>query len=275
MPLLRRVLIAIFMTLPLVLTACGSSSAGPTSSSVGPPVTLNVFAAASLTEAFTTEKQAFQTAHPNVNIVYNFGGSNTLAQQITNGAPADVFASANTTQMKVVVTGGEVDQNAVQTFARNKLVIITPQANPAKITQPQDLAKAGIKIVLGAKGVPVGDYAMQFFANASKDPSYGATYQASVIKNVVSYETDVKVVLSKVQLGEADAGIVYTTDAASATGAINQITIPDNLNVIATYPIAPIKASAHLDVANEFITDLLSTAGEANLAKYGFLPPNG
>ncbi len=270
---LHRALMLILLAVPLALAACGSSTAP--SASTTAPVTLNVFAAASLTTAFKAEAQAFQQAHPQVTVTYNFGGSNTLAQQIVNGAPADVFASANTTQMTVVVTGGEVDKGTVHTFVRNKLVIITPSANPGKITQPQDLAKAGLKIVLGAKGVPVGDYGMQFLANASKDPSYGATYQANVLKNVVSYETDVKAVLTKVQLNEADAGIVYTTDAASASGMVNQIAIPDALNVIATYPIAPIKASMHADAANQFVTYILSAEGQATLAKYGFLPANG
>nr|MBA3826962.1 molybdate ABC transporter substrate-binding protein [Ktedonobacterales bacterium] len=256
---LRRTLMLLMVALPLALAACGgSSSAAPATSPTGAPITLNVFAAASLTGAFKDAIRAFEKTHTNVTVVPNFGGSNTLAQQITNGAPADVFASANTTQMTVVVTGGAVDQGAVKNFARNKLVIITPKANIGKITQPQDLAKAGLKIVLGAKGVPVGDYGVQFLANASKDPSYGAAYQANVLKNVVSYETDVKAVLNKVQLGEADAGIVYTTDAATAAGAVSQITIPDTLNVIATYPIAPIKASAHLDVANQFVSAILA-----------------
>jgi molybdate transport system substrate-binding protein len=272
---LRRAFMILLLALPLALAACGSSSTGANTSAPAAPITLNVFAAASLLDAFKTEAQAFQKAHTNVSVNFNFGGSNTLAQQITNGAPADVFASANTTQMSVVVMGGQVDQATVQNFARNKLVIITPKANPGKVTQPQDLAKSGLKIVLGAKGVPVGDYATQFLAKASKDPSYGAAYQANVTKNVVSYETDVKAVLTKVQLNEADAGIVYTTDAATAASALNQITVPDTLNVIATYPIAPIKASKQLATAQQFIAYILSSDGQATLEKYGFLPANG
>ena len=274
---LQHRFIVLIMALPLALAACGSSSSGTGSegSAPGAPITLNVFAAASLTEAFKVEAQDFMKAHTNVMVNFNFAGSNTLAQQIINGAPADVFASANTAQMDAVVTGGEVAPTSVQNFAHNKLVLITPLANPAKIAQLKDLAKAGLRIVLGAKGVPIGDYATQFLANASKDPAYGPSFQANVLKNVVSYETDVRAVLTKVQLGEADAGIVYTTDAASATSAINQIPIPDTLNVIATYPVAPIQMSAHLDIARQFIADLLSAQGQATLTKYGFLPANG
>jgi molybdate transport system substrate-binding protein len=153
-------------------------------------------------------------------------------------------------------------------------VVIYPTDNPGKIAKLQDLAKPGLKLVLADKSVPVGAYALTFMDNAAKDPTFTPTYKAGVLKNVVSYETDVKAVLAKVQLGEADAGIVYTTDAASADpGKVTQLAIPNALNVIAKYPIAPVTSSPNPDVAKVYIAYVLSPAGQATLAKYGFMPP--
>jgi molybdate transport system substrate-binding protein len=258
----------------LAVSACGTStttsSASPTATSV-PPVTLYVFAAASLQAAFTKIGTQFHTAHPNVTTDFNFGGSDALAAEINQSAPADVFASANTTQMNVVVKAGGIDGSAVKTFAHNRLVVVVPKNNPANITTLQDLAKPGIKVVLAAKTVPAGQYALAFFQNASKDPSFGSSYQANVLKNVVSYEADVKSVLTKVSLGEADAGIVYTTDAETATSTTTTIAIPDALNVIAVYPIGVVKASAKTSVAQQFVDYVAGTDGQAVLAQYGFI----
>jgi molybdate transport system substrate-binding protein len=252
----------------LVLSACGSNS----SPGSGAPATLNVFAAASLTEAFGEIGTNFHAAHPNVTVSYNFGGSDTLATQITQGAPADVFASANAAQMDVVVKGGQVVGTSVATFAHNRLVVIYPKANPAGLTTLQDLAKAGVKVDLAASSVPVGKYALDFLAKASADTAFGASYKDTVLKNVVSYETDVKVVLTKVSLGEADAGIVYTTDAATKADAVGTLAIPDALNSVALYPIAPVKSSTQVKVAAQFVSYVASNDGQAVLAKYGFLP---
>jgi molybdate transport system substrate-binding protein len=254
----------------LVLGGCGALSAGGNTSDA--PVTLNVFAAASLTEAFTEIQTKFQTAHANVTITYNFGGSDTLATQITQGAPADVFASANTKQMDVVVKAGQVTGASVQTFAHNRLAVIYPKANPAHLQTLQDLAKSGLRLDLAASTVPVGQYAIDFLTKASADPAFGASFKANVLHNVVSYETDVKIVLTKVSLGEADAGIVYTTDAATKSDSVGTIAIPDNLNSIAVYPIAPVKTSGHADVAAQFVAYVNATDGQKVLAKYGFLP---
>ena len=188
----------------------------PTPTTTQPPsVTLNVFAAASLTAAFGEIGKAFEAAHPWVTITFNFAGSQALATQINAAAPADVFASANNTQMGVVTKAGRIEASASKPFVNNRLVVIYPKANPAGIQALQDLAKPGVKLVLADKSVPVGQYAVSFLDNAVKDASFGATYKADVLKNVVSYELDVKSVLTKVELGEADAGIVYTTDAAT------------------------------------------------------------
>ena len=268
-----RAALALPMALLLALSGCGSSSskASGGATNTPQPITLNVFAAASLQAAFTKIGTQFHTSHPNVTVTFNFGGSDTLAKQINQGAPADVFASANITQMNVAVTGGDVDAGSVQTFAHNRLVVIYPTNNPAHLASLQDLAKPGVKIVLAATTVPAGQYAVTYMTKASADPTFGASYKANVLKNVVSYETDVKSVLSKVSLGEADAGIVYTTDAQTAASTVSTLTIPDNLNTIAVYPIAPIKGSKNADAAGQFVSYVMSSEGQMVLASHGFL----
>jgi molybdate transport system substrate-binding protein len=235
------------------------------------PVTLNILAAASLTEAFQEMAPAFEAAHEGVTLQFNFAGSQQLAQQLANGAPADVFASANQKQMDVAIEARRIKKDAPVTFAQNRLVIVLPADNLAGITSLADLTKPGLKIVLAAKEVPVGQYALDFLAKADAESSLGNDYSARVLANVVSYEENVKIVLTKISLGEADAGIVYTSDAASATGTILQIEIPDALNVIAEYPVAVVQDSAHSDLAKAFIEWLQSTQGQNILKKYGFL----
>jgi molybdate transport system substrate-binding protein len=263
---------AAFVAALFLLSACGGgSSAASATATSQPPVTLTVFAAASLKGAFTKIGQQFHSAHSNVTVNFSFGGSDTLAAQINQGAPADVFASANTTQMNVVVKASNIDASTVQTFAHNRLVVIVPKANPANIQTLQDLAKPGIKLDLAAATVPAGQYAVAYLTKASADPSFGASYKDNVLKNVVSYETDVTTVLSKVSLGEADAGIVYTTDAQTTASTINTITIPDALNTIAVYPIAPVKSSPNAATATAFDSYVVSSDGQAVLASFGFL----
>jgi molybdate transport system substrate-binding protein len=272
---LRAILPGVCLSvLLLALSACGTTTTGTGGSATAtsaPPVSLNVFAAASLQKAFTQIGTQFHAAHPNVTTTFNFAGSDALATQINQGAPADVFASANGAQMDVVVKAGTVDGTQAKTFAHNRLVVVVPSNNPGQITSLQDLAKPGKKVVLAAKTVPVGGYALTFLTKASADPSFGASYKANVLKNVVSYEADVKSVLAKVSLGEADAGIVYTTDAATAASTTSTLAIPDAFNVIATYPIAPVKASKNASVAQQFIDYVAGPDGQAVLAAYGFI----
>jgi molybdate transport system substrate-binding protein len=173
--------------------------------------------------------------------------------------------------MNVAVKGGQIESGSVQVFAHNRLVVVIPTSNPGNIHALQDLAKPGLKIVLAAKTVPAGNYALQYLTLANADASFGASYKANVLKNVVSYQTDVTSVLNQVTLGEADAGIVYTTDAATEPTKLSTIAIPDNLNVIAVYPIAPIKGSAAASTAQQFIAYVMSSAGQSVLASYGFL----
>jgi len=234
--------------------------------------TLTIFAAASLTDAFNELGQNFTTAHPGVEVVFNFAGSNQLATQIGEGAPADVFASANAAQMSAAIDSGRIVTGTQLTFVGNRLVVVMPSDNPSGLTELQDLAKPRLKIVLAAKEVPVGQYALDFLDKAEADGSLGAGYKDKVLANVVSYEENVRGVLTKVALGEADAGIVYTSDVASAPEKVTEIEIPDQLNTIAKYPIAPLHDSAQLELAQQFVDYVLSADGQQVLAKYGFIP---
>jgi molybdate transport system substrate-binding protein len=237
------------------------------------PATLTVFAAASLTDAFNEIGQNFSAEHPGVTVTFNFAGSQQLAQQLAQGAPADVFASANKTQMLVAINeAGRVISGMEHTFVRNRLVVIYPADNPAGLTQLQDLAKPGLKLVLAAKEVPVGQYSLDFLNKAITDTAFSPTYRDDVLKNVVSYEENVRSVLAKVALGEGDAGIVYTSDIlGEGADQVGRLDIPDNLNTIASYPIAVISDSAYPVQAQAFVDYLLSPAGQEVLVKHSFI----
>lgn len=248
----------------------------PTGALAAQNAQLTVFAAASLTNAFKAIGQQFGAANGGATVTFNFAGSDQLATQINQGAPADVFASANTKQMDVVIQAGEVVSGTERTFARNRLVVVYPKDNPGGMATLKDLVKPGLKVVLANKSVPVGGYALDFLSKASKLPEYTAEFSPTVLKNVVSYEENVKAVLSKITLGEADAGIVYTTDAATVTdGSIGMLDIPDNLNTIATYPIAAIKNAKNPELAKKFVDYVLGPEGQQVLVKYGFIPTSG
>ena len=277
--MLRPRWLFVLALLAAVLAACGGTPAAapaPTTAPAAAPAAagdLTVFAAASLTDAFKQIGQQFGAANGGASVTFNFAGSDQLATQIGQGAPADVFASANKKQMDVVIRAGDVISGTEKTFVRNRLVVIYPKDNPAKLAALKDLANPGVKLVLANKNVPVGGYALDFLAKASKLPEYTAAYSPTVLSNVVSYEESVKSVLSKIALGEADAGIVYTTDAATVRdGSVAQIAIPDTLNTIATYPIAATKNAKHADLAKKFVDYVLGPEGQQVLAKYGFIP---
>ena len=231
---------------------------------------LTVFGAASLTDAFTEIGENFEIAHPGVTVAYNFAGSQTLRTQIEAGAPADVFASANKTEMDALVQASLVAEGMPQVFLINKLVVILPANNPGALERLEDLAEPGLKLVFAAEEVPVGKYARQALDQMSAP--YGADFKERVLANVVSNEDNVKQVVAKVQLGEADAGIVYTSDAVAAPD-LKTIAIPAELNVIAEYPIAPLIHSANADLGTAFIAYVLSDEGQAILQKWGFGPP--
>jgi len=250
--------------------------AGETGSADGAEaVTLNVFAAASLTDAFGEIGATFSAAHPGTEVVFNFAGSNQLATQIGEGAPADIFASANSTQMNVAIDTGRIITGTQRTFVRNRLVVITPGDNPAGLATLQDLATPGVKVVFAAAEVPVGQYTQTFLDKAEESGALGVGYKDAVTANIVSYEANVRAVLTKVTLGEADAGVVYTSDVGAAADEVTQIEIPDELNTIASYPIAPLADSAHQAVAQQFMDYVLALEGQQVLARYGFIPVTG
>jgi molybdate transport system substrate-binding protein len=269
--------LSLILLLALFLAGCAPAAAttSPTDTAVPltdttEPRTLHVFAAASLTDAFTQIGRNFEAANPGTTVNFNFAGSQALQTQIEEGAPADVFASASKTNMDALVADNFVTQDAPEQFLNNKLVVIVPKDNPAGLATLEDLAKPGIKLVLAADAVPVGKYALQ--ALDLMDAKFGNGYKTRVLANVVSNEDNVKQVVSKVQLGEADAGIVYTSDGVAAP-ELKTIEIPVDLNVIAKYPIAALAKSKNIDLANAFIAYVLSADGQAILQKWGFAPP--
>ena len=219
-----------------------------------PTHTVTVFAAASLTEAYSELRDNFEDLNPDIQVVLNFAGSQQLAQQLAQGAPADVFASANLRQIEVAVQANRVDPSEVGVFAYNHLLVIYPAYNPASLQELQDLANPGLRLILADKSVPVGQYTLKFLENASSTDYYGPMYQRAVLTNVVSYEENVKAVLSKVALGEADAGIVYVSDAQGPIAdKVGSLQIPKNLNVKAEYYLAPILDSHQKELGAAFI----------------------
>ncbi len=273
---MRSKFLALLMLIVLLASAACVPAAPPPTQAPANAKTLTVLAAASLTESFTAMGSLFEAQNPGVKVTFSFAGSQQLAQQLDQGVSADVFASASPKYMTSAITSKRVNQADAQTFVKNRLVVIFPKANPAGLTSLQDLAKPGLKLDLADKAVPVGQYALSFLDKAIQDPAFGPQYKDNVLKNVVSYEDNVKAVVTKVALGEADAGIVYVTDiTADAAPKIGKLDIPDALNTVAVYPIAPISDSKNLDLAKAFITLVLSPDGQAIMAKYGFIPADG
>jgi len=257
-------------------TQAPSPTAVPPTQGPSRSKTLTVLAAASLTESLTELGTMFETRNPGVKVSFNFASSQQLAQQLDQGAAADVFASASPKYMAAAVTSKRVNQADAKIFVKNRLVVIFPKDNPGGLTALKDLAKPGLKLDLADKSVPVGQYALDFLDKAVKDPGFDPQYKDNVLKNVVSYEENVKAVVTKVSLGEADAGIVFVTDfTADVAPKIGKLDIPDALNTVAVYPIAPISDSKNPDLAKAFIALVLSPDGQAVMAKYGFIPAAG
>jgi molybdate transport system substrate-binding protein len=239
---MRRVALVVLLLLAL---------AGGTASAAG-RVTLNVYAAASLTDVFPSIDPSER---------YSFAGSNTLAAQITQGAPADVFASANTTLPEQLFAKGLVTKPVV--FTRNTLVLIVPSSNPAGIHSVYDLRRSGIKLVVAAPAVPVGGYTVQILKNMAL---------SGVLQNVVSRESDVRDVLAKIALGEADAGFVYSTDARTVAGRVTVLKLPAWAQPKVQYGIAVVAKSPNRAAAQAFLAKLLAKPAQAKLIAAGFLP---
>ncbi|WP_432868813.1 molybdate ABC transporter substrate-binding protein [Microbispora rosea] len=257
---LGRLSLAAVLVSVLSLAACGSSSpdtAAPASSGAGKALT--VFAAASLTETFTELGRRFESTHPGTKVTFNFGSSATLAQQITQGAPADVFAAASPATMKTVTDAGLASAPTV--FVRNTLQIAVPEDNPAKVGSLKDLTDPKVKVALCAEQVPCG-------AAAAK-----ALDAAGLTVTPVTLEQDVKATLTKVRLGEVDAALVYRTDVIASGGKVKGIDFPEAAQAVNDYPIAALAKAPAPDPAEEFVDLVLSQRGRDVLTKAGFQAP--
>jgi molybdate transport system substrate-binding protein len=236
-----------------------------------PSGSITVFAAASLTEAFIVLGKVLEERTPGLRVTFNFAGSQQLALQIEHGAQADVFAPADQRWMTYLQQRGLI-LGMPREFARNRLVIVVPRSNPGKVTGLHDLARPGLKFLIGADAVPAGHYAREALAKLARAPGFPPDFAQKVMQNVVSEEDNVKAVVAKIQLGEADAGAVYRSDVTPAVSdKVVVIDIPDPYNVIASYPIAAVKRSGAGGGAL-FIAFVLSPLGEQFLRGYNFIP---
>jgi molybdate transport system substrate-binding protein len=253
------------LVLALLITAC---SMGGTAQ----PVALTIYAAASLKGALEQARTAYETAHPGTSLTLSTDSSAALETQIEQGAPADVFLSADASNPQKLVAEALAD-GAPVTFAGNKLTIVVPAANPAAISSPADLAKPGVKVIAAGDDVPITRYAAQLVGNLAQQPGYPSDFAAKYAANVVSKEDNVKFVVAKIELGEGDVGIVYITDAKASTKVISVDITPDSANVPATYDGIVVKVAANPAAAHAFLDWLAGREGQTILGKFGFLPP--
>jgi molybdate transport system substrate-binding protein len=233
---------------------------------------LTVFAAASLTDAYGILGKVMEQQNAGLQVTFNFAGSQQLATQIEEGAKADVFASADQRWMDYA-RQHDLIAGAPRVFVRNLLVVIVPTANPAHVVQLQDLSRQGVKVVIEAEAVPAGKYSREALAKLNRAPGLPPNYSQLVLHNVVSEEDNVKAVVTKVQLAEADAGIVYQSDVTPAVaGKLTVIQIPRDYNVVASYPIALVKGALNPEAGRQFIDLVLSPAGQRVLRDQNFIP---
>ena len=256
---------ALLLVLMLLLVGC----TGPSASGPGASQEVTVFAATSLIDAFQEMKAAFEASSPEARVFLNLAGTPTLRIQIEQGARADIFASADAMQMAQAVSAGVIE-GAPVVFARNQLVVISP-ARGSRVQELSDLAQPGIKLVLGLPNVPVGAYAREALFKMESAPDLGSGFASRVLNNLASLETNVRQVVTKVALGEADAGITYASDVTGQVAEKLQfLPIPDRYNVEAEYPMAIVKGAPHPQLARKFLQFVLSPTGQAVLARHGF-----
>ncbi|MEO5964390.1 MAG: molybdate ABC transporter substrate-binding protein [Candidatus Limnocylindrales bacterium] len=268
--------------LAIALAACasnGGASPGATgaaaSATTAPGAAageLQVYAAASLKAVLAKVTDAYETANPGTRVTVSTDSSAALETKIEQGAPADVFLSADTKNPQALVDMG-LASGTVTTYAGNLLTVIVPTSNPARITTPGDLAKPGVKIIACVDGVPIQGYTVTLLENLVKTAGYPTDFAARYAANVVSREDNVSAIVAKVGLGEGDAGIVYVTDART-TATVDTVAIPPSANVPATYGGVVVRASTSRDAAGAFLAWLAGTDGQAILASFGFLPPS-
>lgn len=258
----RLILLALYMMMLVTVPA-------ETVSAQGAPLT--VFAAASLTDAFTEIAETV-SQQLDKRIILNFAGTSTLVSQIMQGAQADILASANEVQMQTLIDSDFVNPDTVEIFAENELILVIPATNPADVTSVFDLVEPGVLLVLAAPGVPVRAYTDELFATLEN--TCGTEWVNAIYDNLVSEESNVRQVSARVALGEADAGIVYRTDVtADIAEDVQILELPEHSSPVAQYPIAPLMSSTHPD-AEVFIEFLLSSEGQEILQRWGFRTPD-
>ncbi|MCR3883334.1 molybdate ABC transporter substrate-binding protein [Methanotrichaceae archaeon M04Ac] len=233
---------------------------------------LVVFCAASLTGAFGEMGQIYEDEN-GVDVMLNFDGTQAIRTQVEQGAIADVFISANKKHMDALMAEGFMDNDTVSIFTENRMVVIVPADNPADIQSFSDLAEPGVMIITGVKDAPFGSYTLQVLDKLANDSTYGPKYREAVMSNVISQETSVSHLVSKIALGEADAGFAYQSDISpELSEQVSKVEIPDQYSVVAEYPLGRLKESENPDQAARFIEFVRSTEGRAVLEKYGFQP---
>ena len=270
--------VILVIVLAVVLASCSSDGAaasatrspGPASPSVSAG-DLTIYGAASLKGALDKAKAAYEAANPGTTLVISTDASSALETKIEQGAPADLFLSADTSNPKKLVDKGLAAGDPVP-FAGNKLTVIVPADNPAGIRTPADLARSGVKVIAAGDDVPITKYATQLVTNLAAEAGYPADFAAAYAANVASKEDNVKAVVAKVELGEGDAGIVYVTDAKAST-KVSTVDVPDSANVPATYDGLVVRASRNPAAATAFLDWFAGPDGQAILGSFGFLPP--
>jgi molybdate transport system substrate-binding protein len=271
--------------LAALLAGCGGST--PASNPVADPGTpgatadrnaaagrfeLTIFAAASLRDAFGAAKSSYEASHPGVGITFSFDGSGALRTQLEEGAPADLFASADEVNPRLLVDAGLAGGSPVA-FAGNRLALVVPTGNPAGISSPFDLSRPGVRLVGAARTVPITAYAEQMLDRLAGLPGASPGFAAAVDANVVSREDNVRAVLAKVELGEGDAAIVYASDVTAAGAAVQAIPIPDGANIPVTYAAVVLREAPHREAATAFLAWLAGPEGQAILTRFGFTAP--
>jgi molybdate transport system substrate-binding protein len=275
----RSRLVTSIAALAVILAACSSGAtpapSAPASSaaaSSAPPASLTIYAAASLKAVMAKVQTTYEAANPGTMLSISTDSSAALETKIEQGAPADLFLSADTANPQKLVDKG-LAAGGITKFAGNLLTVIVPVANPAGIQTPADLAKPGIKVIAAGDTVPITKYATQLVANLARQPGYPADFVARYTANIVSKEDNVAAVVAKIELGEGDAGIVYVTDAKTSA-KVTTVAVPDAANVPATYGGVVVKASPNAAAAQAFLAWLAGPDGQAILASFGFLPPS-
>ena len=268
--------ILIMAVCAVLVSGCSTTETSATPTPTAAPVSateIKVFAAGALNDVFTNISNQYEAEHPGVTVMCDFDSSPNLQTQIEQGAEADVFASAAPSFMNNLKSEGYMNNSTIGNFVSNKVALIVPKDNKANITTLKDLARPGVRIAYGASSIPISTYASQVLSKMSNNTTYGADYQKNVMRNVISNETTVNFIVSKVALDEVDAGFVYVSDVPSEyKDKVTVITIPDQFQPTIVWPIGVLKASKSPSVAQDFINYVRSPKGNATMRAYGFVP---